>query len=152
MKVKNLAFPFDSNQSCKSGNLRKANFFKAPYSERDILRLQDLFLIAGFHEITVVDSVQGRELIEAFLTSLHCFYWPAYFSTEKTNNTFAISIDKNLSTESLEVFFYNNPQIDFLWIEFFDKAKEAEAGEAFIDTCRYLQLERKMPILIVRKM
>src|SRR3990170_111182 len=43
------------------------------FSEHDIIQLQDVFLTAGFHHITVSDITQGRSLITTFTNALNYY-------------------------------------------------------------------------------
>ena len=151
MEVKNLTLPFGNSEDYKIRDPQEAKIFEAPYSESDILELQDLFLAEGLHEIRVSSFTQGRQLIDTFLESLHCYYSPGCFTTQGLKNGKNIDIYKELQSKNIEVFFCENLRMDFLWIEMPTKIDEKAKCTDFIKKCQSLQLEKKMPILVVHQ-
>jgi hypothetical protein len=95
-----------------------------PFSEQDILELQDEFLTNGFHYITVSNLEQGRKIIDTFLSSLNYYYDIGYLSlsNQKSINN-AENIYKLLKDgDCFEImrfdeFFLEHWYYDFVWIE-----------------------------------
>lgn len=151
MEAKNLTLPFGNNEGDTTRDPQEAKFFELPYSESDILELQDLFLEEGLHEISVPNIAQGRQMINTFLDSLHCYYYPGYFTTQRLNSEKFTDIYAELQYKNIEVFFCENLQIDFLWIEIPTIMEGRAKCTEFIKKCQSLQLEKNMPILVIRE-
>ena len=147
MKIENLPLLFEAEESCNNSHPREAKFFKEPYSESDILELQNIFLNKGFHEIQVFNLDQGRKLINVFLQSLYYYHAPGCFTKQNLIPHKAIDIYEELQSKDAEIFFHERPLIDFLWIEMPKKNNEMPAFTKFIQTCEKLQLEKQMPVL-----
>lgn len=150
MEAKNLTLPFGNSENCGTRNPQGVKYFKAPYSESDILELQNLFLVEGLHEIGVSSLTEGRQLIDTFLNSLHYYYYPACFTTQGLKNRKNLDIYRELQSKNIEVFLCENLQIDFLWVEMPAKKEEKAKCVDFIKKCQSLQLEKKMPILVLQ--
>lgn len=149
METKNLSLLFGNEEKCNIRNSRGAKFFQAPYSEIDILELQDMFLAEGVHRIKTPSLTQGRTLITSFLKSLHCYFNPVCFTKNRFNLTEAVNIFNEFRNKNAEIFFYENPHIDFMWIEIYEESQEVRTFEDFMRTCGLLQLEKNMPIVVL---
>ena len=149
MEAKNLTILFGNREMHHSRDPREAKFFKMPYSEANILELQNIFLTKGFHHIKTPSLEQGRKLITLFLESLHCYYDPACFTSRGVGLKGAVNIYQEMQNKNKEIFFHDNPFIDFMWIEMPSKVEPRQVVEKFIQTCGSLQLERRMPIVVL---
>lgn len=93
----------------------------APYSESDILYLQNIFTSPGFHQFTVSSVLIGRELILQQLKALKWHQDIGYISTMNTTITEAENIvnliGQPIDQDSIESFFIDRFYYDFLWIE-----------------------------------
>lgn len=93
----------------------------APYSESDILYLQNIFTSPGFHQFTVSSVLVGRELILQQLRALKWHQDVGYISTINTASIEAESIvdliGQPIDQDSVESFFIDQFYYDFLWIE-----------------------------------
>lgn len=149
MEAQNLTILFGNREMHHSRDPREAKFFKKPYSEADILELQNIFLTKGFHHIKTPNLEQGRELITLFLESLQCYYHPACFTNKGVGLKGALNISQEMHNQNKELFFHNNPFIDFMWIEMPEKMEPRQVVEKYIETCGSLQLERRIPIVVL---
>jgi len=149
METKNLSLLFGNEEKCNIRNPQEAKFFKTPYSELDILELQDMFLAEGIHHIKTPSVEKGRELITLFLKSLHCFYNPVCLTKKQFDVVGAVNIFDEFYNKNAEKFFYENPNIDFMWVEISDDSDKERTLKAFTQTCGSLQLEKHMPIVVL---
>lgn len=127
---------------------------KAPFSEMDILYLQNAFTSPGVHAITV-DSVQkGRELILQFLASLDWYQDVAYLSasdalpSEKATNILT-KIEQPLTYETIAQFFIDEFYYDFLWIEVNENLFSEQWLAAFENQLINFHIGQMIPVIIV---
>lgn len=93
-----------------------------PFSEKDIIYLQNMFTVPGVNVITVESVKKGRALISQLLTSLNWYQDSAYLASSNAvpchNATNIITkIDQPLTAKTIAQFFINDFYYDFLWIE-----------------------------------
>lgn len=97
------------------------------FTESEIIKLQNIFLTPGFHTLQVRNAYESRQTIETFLSSLNCYaniaclsmadapipskYFDIFYAL-----TFGGYINSTCQT-SLEHFFLEHFDADFLWIE-----------------------------------
>lgn len=99
--------------------------FKKPFSEGDVLYLQDIFLTPGVHQINVDSTAKGRSVICDVLDSLHYHQKAACLSLHDMplrNGVFdivrtLITDDYLVNSDDLTLFFLDRFYFDFLWIE-----------------------------------
>src|SRR3989338_7318967 len=102
-----------------------AKIFKKPFSENDVLYLQDIFLTPGVHQIYVSSVSKGRTVITDVLASLRYYQNAACLSLAElqiTNGVYDIvqtlvADDYLVNSDSLTLFFLDSFYFDFLWIE-----------------------------------
>ena len=83
MESKNLSLLLGNDKKLSIRDPQEAKFFNTPYTESDILELQNIFLSEGFHRIKTTDLGQGRALIHLFLDSLHCYRNPGFLAKKQ---------------------------------------------------------------------
>jgi hypothetical protein len=105
---------------------QKNTLFTIPFSERDVLTLQEIFVKLGIHTIKTKNSSDGRKIIHTILNSLN-YHHNIGSITKKhglKNNVYDIvnhirfhqSGFSNLIGD-LESFFATYACFDFIWIE-----------------------------------
>lgn len=106
----------------KSSHVR---LFNGPFSENDVLYLQDIFLTPGVHEIHVDNVARARNMMDKVLDALHYHHKAACLSLHdmplSVNIADLVKIlltdDYLISPDSLTQFFLDYFYYDFLWIE-----------------------------------
>ena len=95
-----------------------------PFSEQDILELQDEFLTNGFHYLTVSNIQTGRKIINTFLSSLNyyqevgCLTIADQALVENVSNICKLLENSDyLQNMNFEEFFLEQWYYDFVWIE-----------------------------------
>lgn len=102
-----------------------ARLIKKPFSESDVLYLQDLFLTPGVHQINVDSVAKGRAIISDVLDSLHYHQKAGCLSLNDTALEDGvcdivktlIKDDYLVNSDNLTLFFLDRFYFDFLWIE-----------------------------------
>lgn len=139
--------------------LHDARRVRTPFSDGDILELQDLFLRNGVHYIKVDDVRAGRSFIKLFLQSMNYYNNVACLSTSTEPIDSAVvdlyaellvggCFDKG-ATQHLEEFFLEHFDFDFLWLEVSDGALTSEWLSEVLRQMKNFKLEQLLPILIV---
>ena len=139
--------------------LHELNLIQEPFSEAQIIALQEQFLGNGFQYIKVRTVAKGRVIIESFLQSLGLYQDIAILSTTpmlpKTSMTdlyYELSNSGYLNSfEScyLEEFFIEHFYYDFMWIE---ATRDLLNATWFDDLKRKIidmGLDQHIPIMIV---
>lgn len=130
-----------------------------PFTESEILDLQDKFLSEGIHHIKVADLAFGRNLVDTFLDSLTAHRKIACLTvSSKPFGSYITNIYYDLllhgyidrfEAKNLEEFFIDQFYFDFLWIECSPKLIEQPWFADFQMNLLNLRLERQMPILMI---
>lgn len=130
-----------------------------PFTESEILDLQDKFITEGIHHIKVADLVAGRNLVATFLDSLTAHRDIACLTvSQKALESYITNIYHELllhgyidrfMAQNLEEFFIEQFYFDFLWIECTSKLLAQSWFADFQINLLNFRLERQMPILIV---
>lgn len=137
-----------------NGNLR---MIKEPFSENDVLYLQDLFLTPGVHQITVDNFSKVRVMINKVLKSLHYHQKAACLSfvdlcLESEICDIAqllIADDYLVSKDRLTLFFLDQFYFDFLWIEETPELLGSRWYEQFKQHLNDFNFNRSVPIIKV---
>lgn len=130
-----------------------------PFSESEILDLQDKFLSEGIHHIKVTDLASGRDLVDTFLDSLTAHREIACLTVSNTAlESYITNIYHELllhgyidrfESKNLEEFFVDQFYFDFLWIECTSKLMEQSWFADFQMNLLNLKLDRQIPILMI---
>jgi len=139
--------------------IQQAQHVCEPFSDTDILDLQDAFLNNGLHYIKVNDINSGRALIRLFLNSLNFYH-----------NVAAVTVDSKPLDESatdlysdlmlggylekdarykLEEFFLEQFYHDFVWVEAAEELLSNSWATEFFRQMTHFKLDQLIPILIV---
>lgn len=139
--------------------MQDARHVRAPFSDGDILELQDLFLSNGVHYIKVDDVRSGRALINLFLRSLNYYHNVACLSTSSEPlDSSVIDLYAELmvggyldegATRQLEEFFLDRFDHDFMWMEASRSVVESDWMAEVFRQMKNFKLEQLLPILIV---
>ena len=112
--------PIESREALLSISRKIAD----PFSEQDILELQDEFLTNGFHYLTVSNIQTGRKIISTFLSSLNyyqevgCLTVADQALMQNVSNIYELLENSDyLQNMNFEEFFLENWYYDFVWIE-----------------------------------
>lgn len=141
----------------KANLLALSKVIKSPFSEQDILDLQDEFLSYGFHYIKV-DTVQdGRRVVNTFLHSLKSYYQALgclsmaehYLPDSVTDIYELLEWYGYLKYNSLESFFVDQWYFDFLWIEATEELLTSAWFCTFSQLLEDFSINRKIPIFII---
>ena len=129
-------------------------------TEQEILRVQELFLTNGIHELEVLDVSTGREIITTFLHSLNWYHSAACLSVQELPPHSSITDIYRLllcqdylgdnGFEKLDVFFSEDFYFDFLWIEKTPELCAAPWFNYFEYKLHSLEGAYHMPIIEIR--
>lgn len=142
------------NINILDGNPQASRVVKAPFTEMDILYLQNVFTVPGVHTITVESVKEGRELIDQLLYSLDWYQDVAYLAaSDAVPYTKALNIltkiEQPVTAETIAQFFIDEFYYDFLWIE----SNNSLATEPWIASFEYqlanFNIDHIIPIIIV---
>jgi len=133
-----------------------------PYSEHDIMEIQDAFLTNGYHAIQVENVVQGRLLLNTFLRALNCYRDLAVLTLVDTipahNDLHVYDIYKELvcdgylplfNDEQIDTFFLDSFYFDFMWIEATQELLAADWFTEFEQKLIDLKIDQHIPIIFV---
>lgn len=129
-------------------------------SERDILELQDIFLINGIHRVVSYDLFTGRTLVDIFLEAM-----PQHHHEKACLTLEGLTLDSSVldlytllqlsigepqadPAEYLEEFFAEQLYADFLWIEETATLRTQPWYPVFLELLSATRLDHHMPILI----
>ncbi len=157
--MKRIHFFGEKSFSPITQQMHDARHVRAPFSDGDILELQDLFLRNGVHYIKVDDIHAGRALIELFLRSLNYYNNVACLSmSHEPLDASVIDLYGELmaggylasgATRQLEEFFLERFDHDFMWLEASGRVLESEWMQDVFKQMKNFKLEQLLPILIV---
>jgi len=129
-----------------------------PFSESDVLKLQDTFLTNGIHYIKTTHLKAGRIIIQTFLQSLPIYTEIACLTMHENLDMSVIDMYKELldnnylnSTDirNLEEFFIDQCFIDFMWIEATQGLLDTSWFAIFEQNIHDFKLCQTMPIIIL---
>ena len=139
--------------------MQNARHVREPFSDRDILDLQDTFLSNGLHFIKVDDVKSGRSLITLFLRSLN------YYQHIASLNTSSAPLDSSVidlygelmvggyldagASHVLEEFLLENFYYDFMWVEASERLVTSLWAAELFRQMNNLKLDQLIPVLIV---
>lgn len=130
-----------------------------PFSERDIIWLQELFLTNGWHCLQVEDLHAGRSLINTMLYSLNYYHDVVCLTIEDhpllDSSYFDVYLHL-LEGEYLdgqpcdvEEFFIEHFYADFLWIEETSELVRSAWYQQFLQALQDLKMANHIPIIIL---
>ncbi len=140
-------------------HLHEFNLIQEPFSESQIIALQEKFLENGFQYIKVRSVTKGRTIIESFLQSLGLYQdivilstTPILPKTMVTDLYYELSNSGYLNSFEpyyLEEFFIEHFYYDFMWIE----ATRDILNEPWFDDFKKkiidMGLDQHIPIMVV---
>ena len=134
-------------------------FFDFPFSELDILELQNKFLTFGLHHIKTTNVQSGRSMVATILKSLN-YYQNVGSITQEGGNLFESHDiyqqvkynesynEENLST-ALELFFTVNPHFDFVWIELTKELKNINIAMNIEKVFKMCHADERLPVILL---
>ena len=139
--------------------IKQAQYVQEPFSDSDIINLQDAFLNNGLHYIMTDNIPSGRGLINLFLKSLNYYHNIAALSLSDESLENNITdlytqlilgghLNQNLSHE-LEDFFLEKFCYDFMWIEATEIFLKSFWAEELFKKIIEFKLDHLIPILVV---
>jgi len=135
--------------------IHNARHMREPFSDSDILDLQDAFLNNGLHYIKVDDIRTGRSLVQLFLDSLNCYNNIACLSTspeslnQSTTDLYSELILNADSSYELEEFFLEKFYYDFVWIEASEELANSFLSTELFKQMNKFKLDQLIPILVL---
>ena len=132
--------------------------FTLPFSEQDVLELQEIFVTLGVHTIKTKNIAQGRKIIKIILDSLNYYHNIGCVTQEKDTPITTCDILKHIVLEkiekgdlltNLEDFLAVHPCFDFIWIEFTENLKKEFSYKAVKNIFDMYHVEERMSVLIV---
>ncbi len=145
--------------SHKAFDTSSVPLIQSPFTEAEILDLQDKFLSEGIHHVKVRDIAAGRNIINTFLDSLAAYHEIACLSVSNNGlESYITNIYHELllhgyiercQAKNLEEFFIDQFYFDFLWIECSSKLMEQPWFADFQMNIHNFRLERQIPIFMI---
>ncbi|MCK5632656.1 hypothetical protein KAH94_02825 [bacterium] len=141
-------------------HIKSAKYIKEPFSDFDILDLQDAFLVNGLHYIKVDDAISGRALVNLFLNSLNNYYTNiACLTTSQCNLRNNVTnlyeelmlggyLQKGAKFE-LEEFFLEKFYYDFIWVEATDELVNSQWTTNCFRQMKLFKLDQLLPVLVI---
>jgi hypothetical protein len=141
-------------------HLHEIHLIREPFSDHQILHLQEKFLTNGFQYLKASNVVRGRAIIQAFLDSLHVYHETACLSLVRSpvlpehtsdlyETLYAGGYLSSFEPYSLDEFFLENFYYDFMWIE---ATRDLLITDWFDDVIRKLidqGIDHHIPIIVV---
>jgi hypothetical protein len=141
----------------KADLLALSKVIRSPFTEKDILDLQDEFLSNGFHYLKVKSIQDGRRIINTFLYSLK-----GYYHDIGCLSLADVCLPDNISDiyellewygylkyDCLENFFIDQWYCDFLWIEATEELLLSPWFCTFSQMLEDFSLNKEIPIFII---
>lgn len=141
----------------KANLLALSKVINSPFTEKDILDLQEEFLSNGFHYLKVHDVQDGRRVINTFLYSLKSYYQDVG-CLSLANICLPDSITDiyemlewygYLKHNCLESFFIDQWYSDFLWIEATEELLLTPWFCTFSQLLEDFAVHKEIPIFII---
>jgi len=132
--------------------------FTLPFSEQDVLELQEIFVTLGVHTIKVKNVIEGRQILKIILNSLNYYNNIGCVTQVKDlpvhvcdilNHMILEKIEKGDLLTNLEDFLAIHPCFDFIWIECTKNIKKEFSYKAIKNSFDMYHVEERMPVLIL---
>ena len=129
-----------------------------PFSEKEILYLQELFLTNGCHWLRVKDIHTGRSIVLTLLYSLNYYHDVAYLSINTMTldstmfDVYAHMLEKKYlegQYYDMEDFLIEHFYADFLWIEETCELQMAPWYTHFLQALNDLKLDKHIPLVFL---
>ncbi len=140
-------------ENCDSHKLTK------PYSEQDIIRLQEIFLTNGWHCLQVQNLHEGRSVINTMLYSLNYYHDIACLTLRDYPLLDSVCFDVYLHAlekgcldsdpYDLNSFFLDYFFADFLWIEETEELVASQWYGPFLQSLHDVQIEKHIPVIML---
>lgn len=157
--MKMLDFSTDNYSNHQNQRVVLADDCNRPFSESEILDLQEMFLTTGFHIMVVKNLLIGRSIIQKLLTSLNYYHEIGYLSVssceleEHCTNLYSSLIDfgcfDEFSQYNFDAYFIDQFYIDFLVIECTQSLLALPWYQYFEASLKRHKIDRKIPIILV---
>lgn len=132
---------------------------KEPFTEKEILVLQEKFLSNGFQYIKVRDHKSGRTIVQRFLDSLAIYHDVACVSLSNnplpnyiTDIYYELANDGYLDPfgqHYLDDYFIEHFYFDFIWIEATQKLFNSIWFQDFEDKILSFKVDEHIPLIII---
>lgn len=140
--------------------LHEINLITEPFSDSQILDLQEKFLTNGFSYVKASSVVKGRSIINAFLNSLHVYHDPVCLSVAKLpiiqSPVFDLYTElqaggylSSFESYYLDEFFIERFYFDFMWIEATRELLISSWFEDVKSKMLDMGLDQHIPIIVV---
>lgn len=125
-----------------------------PCSESEILYLQTIFTMPGFHGLTVSNIQVGRELIMQQLSALQWHQNIGYVTSDQKSvctgaHNLVSLINQPIDQDALESFFIDRFYCDFVWIEATQDLLRMNWIYTFEEQLIKYRLDQMIPIIVM---
>lgn len=141
----------DSRNSCDT------NFFNLPMSDFDIIKLQNVLLTFSTSFIKTKDIDSGRTLMRVFLSNLRYYKNIVCFTVVKNEELpdfifdfFKIKSKSFGIFDFAEMFYIENPSIDFFFIELTEELQKKFSQNEIKKICELFSSENQIPIIVIK--
>jgi len=137
---------------------KSSKLFTLPFSEHDVLHLQEMFVSPGLHLVKASDVIEGRKMIQTILGSLNyyhnigCVTDVAELPVTVCNIINHIKLHKPYSDNlllELEDFFTVHACFDFIWIELTQDMQKQYSLKDIQNIFNMYHVEERLPVLIM---
>jgi len=140
----------------------KSMSFSLPFSEQDVLYLQQVFVTFGIRTIKTRNVQDGRNIVETILKSLNyyknigCITYENGLPSHTCDIISHVNFQKQVTKTNndllidLELFFTNHAHFDFIWIELTKELQEKYTTEKIKNVFDMYHVEERMPVIIVK--
>ncbi|MGZ6250799.1 MAG: hypothetical protein ACXWL2_02120 [Candidatus Chromulinivorax sp.] len=150
---------FSTPYICNKNQLNlEHRIFTFPFSEEDLIQLQEIFVTPGIHTIKMKNVEQARQIIEIILNSLNYYHTigaltfieklPTHIWDIIGHVTFDKQMNYNL-IDDLEIFFANYSCFDFIWVEATKTMQNVCKLSALQKIFDVYHAQERMPILFI---
>ncbi len=132
--------------------------FTLPFSENDVLKLQETFVSFGIHTIKTKNILDGREIIQTILNSLNYYHNIGCITDAQGLSTSVCDIINHIELQKsrkgdllidLEDFLTIHPCFDFIWIELTKEMQNLYSAADIKKIFNIYHVEERMSVLIV---
>jgi hypothetical protein len=157
MKTFKLATTLGDEEMFAHSNEKIMNFLSWPLLDFQIIEFQKKLMQPTIHQLITKDRSSGRSLIETFLPTLKYYHQVACLTSDDADDLQSVDVLSTLlgleehygMTQAIEMFFLENSELDFVWIELSDDLLSLMSMEHVNQFCNLFTGHGSMPILVL---
>ncbi len=134
----------------------RANFFKLPLSDFDIIAFQNLLMTPSVHYITTQNASAGRSLMNLFLSAFKHYHNIGCLTINQSQKLFDNIFDfsklqqgETSLIDSIELFCIENPCLDFVWIEKTQALQNQISNNQLRKICELFSSDGQTPVVVM---